>query len=202
MKRSMPSGIVFAFTMPLRSASACHSAEYASPSNRIFLLITDTSRMVQRAASMASSPLLMRSSNILMNFSRPAAHTENIAVTGSAIACEAPGARNSNLFPVKATGLVLFLSLSNAIISGSFERPKSTVFFAGMSLPQLPSSISRIILSIAPPRYTLMMLGGASWPPSLYMLPGVDTEAWSRPEYSATPRTKEERKDRNIMFFL
>ena len=47
-----------------------------------------------------------------------------------------------------------------------------------------------------------MMFGGASCPPRRYMLPGVETEAWSRPKCSAVPSMKEERNERNMTFFL
>ena len=83
----------------------------------------------------------------------PAAHTVSSAMTGIAIACDAPGARNSNLLPVKAIGLVRLRSLSNATMSGSFERPRSSVPRDGFIVPSsVPSSTARSIEAMASPR--------------------------------------------------
>ena len=105
------------------------------------------------AASTGSSPPFMCSSNRVRNSSSPAAQTESSDITGTAIACEAPGARNSNLLPVKASGLVRLRSLSKATISGSFGSPRSSVpLVCFMPSPPPPSSIARSIPATASPR--------------------------------------------------
>ena len=74
-----------------------------------------------------------------VNSSIPHAHNPANIVTGSAIDCDEPGARNSNLSPVNATGEVLFLSESNGIISGNFVNPKSITVFSGSETSELSS---------------------------------------------------------------
>ena len=46
-------------------------------------------------------------------------------VMGKAVFAEDPTARNSNLFPVKAKGDVLFLSVLSLVRSGITNRPRS-----------------------------------------------------------------------------
>ena len=61
---------------------------------------------------MGSWPPELRSSIISVICCTPHAQSDANIVTGRAMDCDAPGARNSNLSPVKATGAVRFRSLS------------------------------------------------------------------------------------------
>ena len=57
------------------------------------------------------------------------------------------------MLPVKAIGLVRLRSLSKATMSGSFERPRSSVPREGFIVPSsVPSSTARSIEAMASPR--------------------------------------------------
>ena len=198
MNKSILSGIVSASTSPRCLASLCHSAEYASPSNRTFPPILNASFAASSTASMGSFPSAIRASVMAVTWSIPHAQRDANIVTGSAMLWLAPGARNSNLSPVKATGLVLFLSESNGIMSGSFASPRSITPFSGRETSALSSL--RIKSVRAEPRYTLMIDGGASCPPSLKRFPAVATEACNKLWNFDTPSTTADRNARKTTF--
>ena len=66
-------------------------------------------------------------------------------VMGNAMDCDAPGERNSNLFPVKATGEVLFLSLSKGMMEGSFISPRSIKPLSGSEMSAWFSRFKRSV---------------------------------------------------------
>ena len=83
-----------------------------------------------------------------------------VGVAGEALE---PGIRNSNLFPVKANGEVLFLSEISFGIFGK-EDPKSNKSFCVVMDKLLCWIFSKICCNSFP-RKIEMMAGGASCPP-------------------------------------
>ena len=79
---------------------------------------------------------------------------------------EEPGILNSNLFPVKAIGLVLFLSVVSFGISGRTWTPSAILpFFLPAS--DLPEAMDSRISVSSSPRNIDTIAGGASLAPSL-----------------------------------
>ena len=80
-----------------------------------------------------------------------------------------PTARNSNLFPVKANGEVLFLSVLSKITSGILPTTFNfkSVFSSGDNLPLVtPSNSAKTLVNCCPMK-TEIMAGGASFAPNL-----------------------------------
>ena len=90
-----------------------------------------------------------------------------------------PGARNSNLLPVKANGLVRLRSVASRGSGGSVSAP---IFIApGWRLEVgAPFSSWSITSASWSPRYIEMIAGGASFAPSRWSLPAPVTAARSR----------------------
>ena len=101
-------------------------------------------------------------------------------ITGKAMDCDEPTARNSNLAPVKASGDVRLRSVLSCAISGSFATP-SLIMAASADEPVRPATMSSIMLVSMAPRNTEMMAGGASLAPSRCSLPEVAMPARSSP---------------------
>ena len=82
---------------------------------------------------------------------------------------EDPTALNSNLFPVKANGDVLFLSVLSNIKSGILPTTFNfkSVFSSGDNLPVVTPSNSAKTLVKESPINTEIIAGGASLAPSL-----------------------------------
>ena len=81
-----------------------------------------------------------------------------------------PSILNSNLFPVKATGEVLFLSVASF---GIYGRP---AIFPRSFLSFLPEHSDSIMSSTKSPRKIEMIAGGASLTPRRKSLPGLAAE--------------------------
>ena len=92
---------------------------------------------------------------------------------------EEPGILNSNLFPVKAIGLVLFLSVVSFGISGRTWTPRPILSFF-LPLEALPEAIASSISVKSSPRNMETIAGGASLAPSLWSLPALATEILNR----------------------
>lgn len=90
-----------------------------------------------------------------------------------------PGARNSNLLPVKANGLVRLRSVASRGRTGSVSTP---ILSVSLRLPQPEEPL--IIFSITSlswaPRKMEIMAGGASFAPRRWSFPALATELRSR----------------------
>ena len=111
--------------------------------------------------------------------------------------CEEPGARNSNLLPVKANGEVLLRSVTSLGIGGMVSTPiliaVRPVFF-----PARPVSISFITAERSSPRKTEMTAGGASFAPRRWSFPAPAVELRRRSEWRSIALMTAERNVRNI----
>ena len=92
--------------------------------------------------------------------------------------CSEPTARNSNLFPVKAKGEVLFLSVLSNKISGIFPTTLSfkSVFSLGDNLPFETCSKFSSTDDNCEPINMETMAGGASLAPKRWSLPALATD--------------------------
>ena len=84
---------------------------------------------------------------------------------GQAMFCDEPTARNSNLLPVNANGLVRLRSPASRGSFGSTEAPMSSVPPCFVDLAAPFSSCAKMSVSMSP-RKIEMMAGGASLAPS------------------------------------
>ena len=105
-----------------------------------------------------------------------------------------PNIRNSNLFPVKATGEVLLRSESSigkeeivCILNEDFFE----VFFVGSKY-----------FSTSSLKYIETIAGGASEAPKRKSLPGLEENNLIKSEYSSTPFIKEDKKIKNTKLSL
>src|SRR5437764_11740872 len=117
-------------------------------------------------------------------------------VLGPEIDCEPPTARNSNLLPVKANGLVRLRSPACRGSLGNTDTPTS------MKPPCLvllawPFSSWSITSWSWSPRNTDRMAGGASLAPSRWSLLAPQTETRSNSGYLATARMTATQNTRN-----
>ena len=158
---------------PLFAASATHSSLYPFPSKRIFLLSLTYFRMTSIIASSCFSPLAIWASTSALNFTNwsPTIVLSTI-MEGPQFAAD-PTARNSNLFPVKAKGEVLFRSVLSSKISGICPIPNSiTPLFPLPDLSFFPGfSISSSILNNWLPIKMEIIAGGASFAPKRWSFP-------------------------------
>ena len=93
-----------------------------------------------------------------------------------------PTARNSNLLPVKAKGLVRLRSVASFSMRGRLPMPRSMIFWLEASAAAPFSMASRMWFSWAP-RKADMMAGGASLAPRRWSLPAKAMEARSSPPW-------------------
>lgn len=114
-----------------------------------------------------------------------------MTVFGIPIDWELPTILNSNLFPVNANGDVLFLSvLSNGIFGN--ESTPSAIWgdycrSTGEFMQDLEKPLSRSInFSNGAPTNTDIIVGGASFFPSLFSLAGYDADSLRRSWYLST----------------
>src|SRR5436190_19911304 len=117
-------------------------------------------------------------------------------VFGPAIDCDPPTARNSNLLPVKANGLVRLRSPASLGSLGRTDTPMS------MNPPDLvdlggPCSSWLMMSWSWSPRKIEMMAGGASFAPSRWSLAALATLTRSSSGYLATARMTATQKTRN-----
>ena len=101
---------LFTFGRPLRSASLIHSLEYPSPENNTLLCFLIIFLQISNAFSRTSSTVLHVSNSSEIFFKECAMIVFKTVFAKDAFMLE-PSILNSNLFPVKATGEVLFLSV-------------------------------------------------------------------------------------------
>ena len=101
-------------------------------------------------------------------------------ITGKAMLCDEPTARNSNFAPVKAKGEVRLRSVLSCSISGSLATPSASIACSAFA-PARPAMISSIILVSAFPMKTEMIAGGASLAPSRCSFPLVPMPARRSP---------------------
>ena len=99
-------------------------------------------------------------------------------VFGSASDIEDPSARNSNLLPVKANGLVRLRSPPCSGIGGSTGVPKPRNE-PGLDCWALPDSIAANTFLSSAPRKIEMIAGGASLAPRRWSWPGEAIDARS-----------------------
>ena len=119
-------------------------------------------------------------------------------VLGSDSDCELPSARNSNLLPVKANGLVRLRSppCMGSGGSTSVPRPRKPLSVA----PSPPDSIAPNALSSSAPRKIEMIAGGASLAPSRKSWPADAIEARSSAWCLFTAWMTAVQKNRNWRF--
>ena len=156
----------FKLESPLFLASSTHFCSYPLPLNIILLCLLYLS--FTRAIITSLTDLFFNSfskySPYSFNISATIVFSTNIGVAGEALE---PGILNSNLFPVKAIGEVLFLS---EISLGILEIFLSTVISLRCELELLLKftlSIFSKISSNCSPKNIEIIAGGASCPPNL-----------------------------------
>ena len=166
---SSAAGVSRRLGSPLFAASFGQSEEYPSPENTTRLCAL-TRRWRSFCRFSLKSPFIASSLSHI-------ASTDSATIVLSAIwlcaqFCEEPGARNSNLFPVKAKGEVRLRSVVSFGSAGSVStptrslRPRSPPF-----IPRVPDSMeSRTALSSSP-RKMEMIAGGASFAPRRWSFP-------------------------------
>jgi len=97
-----------------------------------------------------------------------------------------PGILNSNLFPVKANGEVLFLSDKSFAILG-IRTPISIVsLISAVSKKEAFPIFSNNSCNCSPKNIDITA-GGASCPPSLWSFPGVAVQALKTSAYLSIP---------------
>ncbi len=106
-------------------------------------------------------------------------------VLGPAIERLDPQERNSNLFPVKAKGDVLFLSVESLGIGGRTSAP-IVIFVLERPCIGVPSLIDCSTSKSSSPTYMDMIAGGASFPPRRLSFPALATEMRKRSWFSST----------------
>ena len=110
-----------------------------------------------------------------------------------------PSARNSNLLPVNANGLVRLRS-PPCIGSGGSTGVPSPRNDSGVDSPTSPRSIAPNTFSSSAPRKIEMIAGGASLAPSRWSWPGEAIDARSRPWCLLTAWITAAQKNRNCRF--
>ncbi len=110
-----------------------------------------------------------------------------------------PSARNSNLAPVNANGLVRLRSPVSRGRWGSTGVPKPISSPAGLT-PTRPSASAVNTSSSSVPRKMEMMAGGASLAPSRWSCPALATVARSSPWWVFTAWITAAAKKRNCRF--
>ncbi|MNF76947.1 hypothetical protein D3C84_590740 [compost metagenome] len=118
------------------------------------------------------------STSILKSFNCLATIAFSVVIAFEQFAFE-PTALNSNLFPVKAKGEVLFLSVLSKSTSGILPTTFNfkSVFSSGDSLPVVTLSNSDKTFVNCAPIKTEIIAGGASFAPNLWSLLAVAIEA-------------------------
>ena len=120
-----------------------------------------------------------------------------IVVLGEAMESEEPTVLNSNLFPVKAKGEVLFLSVASFTKSGSVDTPVAS-FSPFLALAATPVSTSCFTTSSScSPRKMEIMTGGASLAPNLLSFPTSAADWRSRSACVSTAFMIQARTSRN-----
>ena len=107
-------------------------------------------------------------------------------------------ARNSNLLPVKANGEVRLRSPASRGSLGSTETPMSSMPPCLLDLAPLPSTCSKMSVSMSP-RKIERIAGGASLAPSRWSLPAPAMLMRSSPWKRSTARITAAQKNRNCM---
>ena len=105
-----------------------------------------------------------------------------ITVIGTAQLMDEPGARNSNLLPVKANGEVRLRSVLSSRISGILPTTfsLSSVFSSGESFPEDTCSSSDNTDESCEPMKIEMMAGGASFAPKRWSLEAEAMQALNK----------------------
>ncbi len=117
-------------------------------------------------------------------------------VLGQAMLALEPTARNSNLLPVNANGLVRLRSPECRGSCGSVRAPRSSVPPRSVRLGRPCSTWARMSDSIAPMKIE-MIAGGASLAPRRWSLAAEAIDARSRSAWMSTARTTATRNTRN-----
>ena len=120
------------------------------------------------------------------------------ATSGPAIDWLDPTARNSNLLPVNANGLVRLRSPACLGRGGSVSTPTVSVP-DDLELVAFPFSICSKTSASCSPRKIEMMAGGASLAPSRWSLPLAATTARSKSPWRWTARITAAQNTRNCM---
>ncbi|MNG00964.1 hypothetical protein D3C84_839220 [compost metagenome] len=164
------SGVVLKLLNPLFAASISHSSLYPSPSKRIFLecLIYSLKTLKMASSFFMSLDSIKASTSTLKSLNCFATIAFKVVIALEQFAIE-PTALNSNLFPVKANGEVLFLSVLSKRTSGIFPTTFNfkSVFSSGDNFPVVTPSNSANTLVNCSPINTEIIAGGASLAPSL-----------------------------------
>ena len=123
-------------------------------------------------------------------------------VLGLAMESEEPTIRNSNLFPVKAKGEVLFLSVASFTRSGRVDTPVSSLPPSKQWAASPVSTSCFTTSSSCSPRKMEIMAGGASLAPSLWSLPTSEALWRSRSAWMSTAFMIQASTNRNWIFSL
>ena len=113
--------------------------------------------------------------------------------------CEEPGARNSNLLPVKANGEVRLRSVVSRGRGGSVSTPIFS-FVRPAARAEVPVSMAFITAFSSSPRKMEMMAGGASFAPRRWSLPAPAVIARRMSACLSMARITAERTVRKIAF--
>ena len=118
---------------------------------------------------------------------------------GLAQDCDEPAARNSNLLPVKAKGLVLFLSVTSHGSGGRVSTP-ILMNFPFLELLGSPASIWSMMSESCSPRNMEIIAGGASFAPRRWSFPAPAVAERRRSACSSTALITAQRVVMNMAF--
>ncbi len=121
-------------------------------------------------------------------------------VFGLAIESEEPTMRNSNLFPVKANGEVLFLSVASLSKSGRVDTPVCNFPPCKLCVASPVSTNCFTTSSSCSPRNIEIIAGGASFAPNLWSFPTSDADWRSKSACLSTAFIIQANTNKNWIF--